>query len=241
MFNYKNKILSSFSVAGFVILLSCQHTQSPIPTPSAKTDPTVLVIPTIEIASPKLPPHCPDDMVYIDKTNSCIDQYEAPNQKGVKPFAAQTAYQGVTYCKAHGKDLCSEEQWHTACIGPQNKLYSYSDVYKLHACNDDQTGWKPVPWLEMGSPAWTQWCKVNYKAEPSGNRPSCVSDYGVYDMVGNVEEWVKSPTGNGGYAFVGGYWYNYMGRLDSCDFAVKAHSPAFNSYEIGFRCCSDAK
>jgi len=240
MFNYKNKILSSFSIAGLLILLSCQHTSPPIPTNSPKKEQTVLVVPTTEIISSHKD-FCPDDMVYIDKTNSCIDLYEAPNQKNVKPYAARTAYQGVNYCKAQGKELCTEEQWHTACVGPENKLYSYGNTYVSHACNDDRTGWKPVPWLEMGTPAWIQWSKANYKAEPSGNRPSCVSDYGVHDMVGNVEEWVKSPTGNGGYAFVGGYWFNYMGRLDSCDFAVKAHSPLFATYEAGFRCCSASK
>jgi len=238
--NYIRKRLFSFSSVAFVILLNCQHVSPPIQTNSPKKEQTVLVITTTEIISSHKD-FCPDDMVYITDHNYCIDKYEAPNKEGEYPFYAKNAYDGVAWCQSQSKDLCSEEQWHTACVGPDNKRYSYSNTYIPHACNDDQTGWIMPPWETIGTPVWDQWCKENNKSEPSGNRKSCVSDYGVFDLVGNSAEWVRSKTGNGGFEFVGGFWYNYIGNVNSCSTAVKTHSPGFNSYELSFRCCTASK
>lgn len=181
---------------------------------------------------------CPDDMVYIADRNFCIDKYEAPNQEGVKPFAAQTAYQAEYYCQSQGKRLCTQQRWMIACEGPQHLPYPYGPFFKRGTCNDDKYGWVKVPWLTMGTPAWDKWCQEQYKAEPSGHRAACVSGYGVYDMTGNVAEWTKEPHSPYGYVTKGGYWYGVLGNnTPSCGFVNPAHSPGFNSYEFGFRCC----
>lgn len=242
MYNLIKNSLSLFGVTSFITLLSCRHPQPPTPIIPNKTEQIVLVIPTIEVVSPKLSTYCPDDMVYIDKTNSCIDLYEAPNKKGIKPYAARTAYQGVAYCKSVGKSLCTIDQWQIACEGPQKKLYPYGDVYNFHTCNDDKFGWVKVPWMLMGTSAWAQWAKTQYKGEPSGNRPACVSDYGVYDMTGNVAEWTIATKTQYGYATLGAYWYGALGgETARCKFVNQAHNPGFNSYEFGFRCCYNSK
>jgi formylglycine-generating enzyme required for sulfatase activity len=222
-----------------LVLLSCNKPPKPEPV----SPPPIVEVP---VATPEPEPipkvvlPCPSDMVYIERAGYCIDRYEAPNQEGVKPFAAQTAFQAVNYCKSVGKELCTHQQWNTACTGPQHKLYPYGNVYKRGTCNDDKTGWVWVPWETMGTPAWDKWCKEQYKGEPSGNRPACVSDDGVYDMTGNVAEWVVEPKNPHGYVVKGGYWYGVLQGTPTCGFVNPAHAPGFNSYEFGFRCCKEA-
>ncbi|MFI4963594.1 MAG: hypothetical protein ACHP6H_07050, partial [Legionellales bacterium] len=150
-------LITSILLVSFIVLMSCQEDLAKQP-PNKMAVQNNLVL----VETPILATHCPDDMAYIDGQNVCMDIYEAPNQKGVYPFYAQTAYRAEYYCSSIGKDLCTEERWHAACVGPENKLYSYSHTYVPHACNDDKTGWTTVPWLLMGTPAWDKWCKDHY-------------------------------------------------------------------------------
>ncbi len=227
---------------GMLLLLSCSH-------PKIEIEKDVLVerAPVNDIPPP--PPwlesrpgatECPDDMVLITGRHYCIDKYEAPNKKGTKPFAAQSAFQAVDYCRGIGKDLCTQNEWQTACAGPKGKIEPYGNAYKRGTCNDDKNGWVPVPWGTMGTPAWDKFCKEQYKGEASGSRAACISDYGVYDMTGNVAEWVIEPKSPHGYVVKGGYWYGVLQGQPSCGFVNPAHAPGFNSYEFGFRCCKEA-
>lgn len=232
------KNIFSFGIIGSILVLSCTKGEpvinnKPIITP----DPVVVV----DKKNDEKPKPCPDDMVFVDHFNFCIDRYEAPNQKDTKPFTAQTAFDAIKYCKSIGKDLCTQVQWQTACTGPKMKMYPYGNTYKKGTCNDDKTGWVPVPWSTMGTPTWDTFCRKQYKGEPSGSRSDCVSDYGVYDMTGNVAEWVKEPKNPHGYVVKGGYWYGVLQGTPSCYFVNPAHAPSFNSYEFGFRCCKDAQ
>lgn len=235
MANYATK---SIFLSSLVLLLSCSKPIKLDP-PAPKVEVPVAITEPKQIPQVVLP--CPSDMVYIEGARYCIDRYEAPNQEGVKPFAAQTAFQAVNYCQSVGKKLCTQDQWNMACTGPQHKTYPYGNVYKRGTCNDDKTNWIPVPWQTMGTPAWDKWAKEQYKGEPSGNRPACVSDDGVYDMTGNVAEWVVEPKNPHGYVVKGGYWYGVLQGTPTCGFVNPAHAPGFNSYEFGFRCCEDSK
>jgi formylglycine-generating enzyme required for sulfatase activity len=76
-----------------------------------------------------------------------------------------------------------------------------------------------------------------WQGEPSGSRASCVSPYGVFDMTGNVDEWVVNeehkPYNSG---LKGGYWGPVR---DRCRPMTTVHAEGFSFYQIGFRCCSD--
>ncbi len=74
---------------------------------------------------------------------------------------------------------------------------------------------------------------------PSGARQQCVSPYGVYDMVGNLGEWVQCfdqceayPSNGKGGHFLG----NVRNR---CRPVTTGHGPYFKMHSIGTRCCSD--
>jgi formylglycine-generating enzyme required for sulfatase activity len=75
---------------------------------------------------------------------------------------------------------------------------------------------------------------------PAGSMPRCVSPFGVYDMNGNINEWVhlpgkKYPDRSG---LKGGWWGPVRNR---CRPTVGFHKEEDYGYEAGFRCCQDAK
>ena len=75
--------------------------------------------------------------------------------------------------------------------------------------------------------------------EPAGSRPECVSPFGVYDLNGNINEWVRregqEPPNRSGLK--SGWWGPVRGR---CRPTVGFHKEDDYGYEVGFRCCQDA-
>lgn len=189
------------------------------------------------------PGQCPVDTVAF--ATYCMDRYEAPNIEGELPFYYQTAPDGEAWCATKGKRLCTEAEWKSACEGPSGNEYPYGDTYKAHACNDDKT-WKAPNWTALGKyPAPEGQAEADrlYQGDPSGSRTMCLTDTGVFDLTGNVAEWVKrsyTHATNYDYVVKGCYWSQcYMDTTPDCNFVNSAHPPGFRSYEFGFRCCMD--
>ena len=139
---------------------------------------------------------CPEDMRRVGGT--CVDIYEAPNQKGSTPLVMQSAYDGEDWCESRGKRLCSIDEWVAACDGTplEKPLVPQGRVASPGACNNDKT-WMPVTekLLNSSDPkvSWKEALRV-WQGEESGSRDTCVSSTQVFDTIGNVEEWVRSPT-----------------------------------------------
>lgn len=168
----------------------------------------------------------------------CIDVYEWPNRKGALPTIDVTWYKAKASCESTGKRLCTPEEWTLACEGNSVRPYPYGDglIRDSTACVIDKPSMNPnLPRSE--------WPKF-YSAEPSGSRERCVSSFGVYDTTGNVDEWVDTTANRklGETPYVsglkGGYWSTVRNR---CRPMTAAHGPTFSFYQIGFRCCSDAR
>ena len=184
---------------------------------------------------------CPADTVAF--VGFCMDRYEAPNQADVPPLAMRTATDGVAFCAAVGKRLCSEAEWVHACQSAAGLPFPYGKTYQRSRCNDDKV-WKAPSWTVLGtwpSAAAQAEAKRLYQADPSGSRTGCTSAEGVHDLTGNVAEWVvrSFPNGNN-YDHVrkGCYWSGcYGGAPPSCSFTNPAHPGSFRTYEAGFRCC----
>lgn len=70
----------------------------------------------------------------------------------------------------------------------------------------------------------------------TGARPDCVSDLGVFDMVGNASEWTATPGGSVSFYIRGGA---PEGEEIGCDVRVEYPAEERNT-TLGFRCCRQA-
>jgi formylglycine-generating enzyme required for sulfatase activity len=76
---------------------------------------------------------------------------------------------------------------------------------------------------------------------PSGTRPECKSGFGVFDLTGNVDEWVRADVErknrrSGVAGLKGGAWGHVR---NACRPVTTSHAPDFTYYFISFRCCAD--
>jgi sulfatase modifying factor 1 len=177
---------------------------------------------------------------------SCMDRYEAPNKRGAKPLVMQSASDAEAWCGAHNKRLCTEDEWISACESEEKRQYPYGGTHEESRCTDDKV------WRTVNEATLAKWpateaqehTKELYQATASGSKRGCVSRDGVYDLTGNVEEWVTKSRGHAnGYRhiLIGCYWSGcYGGGKPSCHSTNSAHGPEFRFYETGFRCCKDA-
>jgi sulfatase modifying factor 1 len=168
----------------------------------------------------------------------CVDRFEFPNVQGEKPAVMKNWNEAKATCQSEGKRLCGESEWTLACEGRERLPYPYGYTRSDEACNID----KPHPDVNeaaIANPA-TRDAEVARldQRDPSGAREACVSPYGVYDMTGNVDEWVVNE---GGKPYKSGLKGGYWGPVrDRCRPMTIAHNEEFSFYQIGFRCCGDA-
>lgn len=151
----------------------------------------------------------------------CIDTYEFPNRPRGRPTTGVSFAQAVSSCKARHKRLCTEPEWERACKGPSNARFPYGKDFDGDACNTEDAAGK---------------ARV---ATFGGAYARCVSGFGVFDMAGNVGEWVDAPfEGSDAVRAVKG------GAADRPDFATRCAARVGKTVDtrdpmIGFRCCSD--
>ena len=169
----------------------------------------------------------------------CIDRYEWPNKAGALPTYMTSFREAKAACESVDKRLCDDTEWTLACEGPERQPYPYGDghIRDDRACNID----KPYIWprperIFDPSTRDDELARLDQR-EPSGARASCISPYGVRDMVGNVDEWVVNAS-QAGRPFAGGLKGGYWGPVRTrCRPMTTAHDESFRYYQIGFRCC----
>ena len=179
-----------------------------------------------------------------------IDGNEARIRAVSRPSVVPQAYisgeQAARACRASGKRLCRADEWESACRGSAKTTFPYGNDRRAGACNDDIRAVHPVSeiaqllsvsredmWRDMmNSPLINQ---LEGGLLPTGERTFCTNDYGVYDMVGNLHEWVDDPDGT----FRGGYYMDTSRNGDGCTYDTEAHDFTYHDYSTGFRCCAD--
>jgi hypothetical protein len=174
----------------------------------------------------------------------CMDRYEWPNQKGELPALLVSWVDATKLCEAKGKRLCSVDEFDFACEGEKMLPYTYGYARDATKCNIDRPYRKREKTLKkyercMKLPACKAELEKLDQRLPTGSLPECVSPFGVYDLNGNINEWVvrpnqKYPNRSG---LKGGWWGPVRGR---CRPTVGFHKEEDYGYEEGFRCCKDA-
>ena len=173
----------------------------------------------------------------------CMDRYEWPNKKGEIPYTLTSWEDAARMCNAVGKRLCTESEFNFACEGEEMRPHATGFERDDKKCNIDKPWHKRrkdmLPRVQCeASPT----CKAEMDRldgrEPAGSREECVSPFGVYDMNGNVNEWVSMPWKRPGKrsAVKGGWWGPVRNR---CRPTVTFHKEEDYGYEAGFRCCAD--
>jgi iron(II)-dependent oxidoreductase len=106
------------------------------------------------------------------KLGSCtdIDLSQTPDLASPdnKPQVAVTWYQAIRFCNYRGARLPTEEEWQFAASGPENNAYPWGNSF-----------------VQANYP-------VANSTHPIGGVPGDRSWIGVYDMAGNVAEWVEN-------------------------------------------------
>jgi formylglycine-generating enzyme required for sulfatase activity len=168
----------------------------------------------------------------------------AVSKKGVVPQAYVSRDEALAACKASHKRLCVEDEWVTACEGKKPTTFPYGDERRAGYCNDQGTapllilykleGDAAYGYEPMNDPRLNQ---VPGTVARTGSHPHCANSYGVYDMVGNLHEWVDDPAGT----FRGGYYLDTHINGDGCRYRTVAHDASYHDYSTGFRCCADVR
>ncbi|HEY6458727.1 MAG TPA: SUMF1/EgtB/PvdO family nonheme iron enzyme, partial [Polyangiaceae bacterium] len=179
----------------------------------------------------------------------CIDRYEYPNVKGGHPVWMLDWYQAQATCESKGKRLCDASEWTAACEGPEHTPFPYGWERDHDKCNMDNfyiDPKKPAPHAQFffyskdPAIAFKELSRLD-ESIPSGSMESCKSGFGVYDMPGNVDEWVVNdgpPHEKSKWAGLkGGAWGHVRSQ---CRPETFSHEPEFTYYFVGFRCCRDA-
>jgi formylglycine-generating enzyme required for sulfatase activity len=175
----------------------------------------------------------------------CMDRYEWPNQRGALPPTLVSWHGAVAACKSVGKRLCTAHEFNFACEGEEMRPYPYGFERDARKCNIDRPYVRRTEkLLEWDACMKSPVCKAEFEKldqrVPAGSMPECVSPFGVYDITGNVNEWVERPGEKPPHrsGLKGGWWGPVRCR---CRPMTTIHPEHDYGYEQGFRCCKDAE
>ena len=95
----------------------------------------------------------------------------------------------------------------------------------------------PGVWAKLNDPGLGQ---VDGALAKTGEHGECVNGFGVFDMVGNLHEWVATDPATVHGTFAGGYYLDTTINGDGCNYRTVAHAHDYHDYSTGFRCCAPA-
>lgn len=159
----------------------------------------------------------------------CIDRREREEPRTDLPRNRQSWTDAKRECESAGARVCMNSEWTFACEGEELRPYPYGWAREPARCNADH-----VDLLVPGDRS-----RLKDEREPGGSHKSCVSPFGVMDMVGNVAEWVSVDGFREGTVVLqkGNWW---QPGKNACRDGQAGHDRFYKGTETGFRCCASA-
>jgi peroxiredoxin len=169
---------------------------------------------------------------FIDRYEAAVDDKGlALSAPGVIPANASW-YEAKEACEKAGKRMCTSFEWVSACAGKDAVDNDSNGNFA-----DDYVEGNQFPYADYNEPGY---CHVDGdrregRPQETGKSPRCVTPSGIYDLAGNVEEWIENDEGTAQLA--GGDFR--VGDKGSCVRAHRSFGAGHRSHGIGFRCCAD--
>ncbi|MBA3394349.1 MAG: SUMF1/EgtB/PvdO family nonheme iron enzyme [Deltaproteobacteria bacterium] len=163
---------------------------------------------------------------------------------GQVPQGYISGKQAQAACALAGKRLCTSAEWLAACRGADDHAFPYGASYVAGACNDAYAGHPVVDYFGTSTGIWdpAHMNDPGINQQPGtvsrgGERTACTTAAGVFDLHGNLHEWVADAAGT----FRGGFYADARRNGAGCAYATTAHDFAYHDYSTGFRCCADVR
>jgi len=133
-----------------------------------------------------------------------------------KPVEKVNWGEAAEYCKRMGKRLPTSMEWEKAARAGTASKYYWGDILGINHANCDGCGsqWDGLSTAPVGTFTPNAW--------------------GIYDMSGNVWEWVTDDYDDKSKVLRGGSWVDDSSFVESAGFYFIP--PENRSYDIGFRC-----
>ncbi|MEM9070816.1 MAG: SUMF1/EgtB/PvdO family nonheme iron enzyme [Myxococcota bacterium] len=176
---------------------------------------------------------CPEGMAQLGDDPVCMDRFEgrvegegdaavAVVAEHSLPTEAVSWVTADLACRNAEKRLCTRAEWLLACQGPAGtRGFPYGDEHEAGRCNHATAG-----------------VTTDLRVAEGGEYERCVNEDGIYDLVGNVGEWL-SDANDDLRETIGGS-FGTAARYARCDYANRSYQPTDTAWSgQGFRCCRD--
>jgi formylglycine-generating enzyme required for sulfatase activity len=139
------------------------------------------------------------------------------------------SFQGAEqFCAWMGGRLCTEDEWVAACRGTDERPFPYGASFDGEACNVH--------------PSSAAVAGGQFDTHPAGAKPTCQGGLpGVFDLAGNVSEWLNECKGT--YCKFRGAAYlsnDPIEHFSGCGGVCSGNQKTLMSNTVGVRCCRDA-